>query len=135
LKEITGNRSRITANDDNSAYFGGRCSGGRVECRVDFKGGKLRISSGNSVYVTFEVFTALTIKNAVFWEIIASLYLTGDLLRLCYRAQPSQLMLCKNEVLTAVTIKNAAFRDVTPCGSCKNRYLKGTYRLNQQGKK
>jgi hypothetical protein len=25
------------------------------------------------------------------------------------------------DVFTAVTMKNAVFRDVTPCGSCKNR--------------
>jgi hypothetical protein len=30
------------------------------------------------------------------------------------------------EVLTAVTMKNAVFWDVTPCGSCKNRYFGGT---------
>jgi hypothetical protein len=29
------------------------------------------------------------------------------------------------EVFTAVTIKNAGFRDVSPCGSCKNRLFGG----------
>jgi hypothetical protein len=28
-------------------------------------------------------------------------------------------------------MKNAVFWDVTPCGSCKNRRLGGTYRLHQ----
>jgi hypothetical protein len=30
------------------------------------------------------------------------------------------------EVFTAVTMKNGVFRDVTPCGSCKNRRFGGT---------
>jgi hypothetical protein len=30
------------------------------------------------------------------------------------------------EVFTAVTVKNGVFRDVTPCGSCKNRRFGGT---------
>jgi hypothetical protein len=33
------------------------------------------------------------------------------------------------EVFTEVTMKNGIFRDVTPCGSCKNRRFGGTYRL------
>jgi hypothetical protein len=32
----------------------------------------------------------------------------------------------KFEVFTAVIMKNAVFRDVTPCGSCKNRHFGGT---------
>jgi positive regulator of sigma E activity len=32
-------------------------------------------------------------------------------------------------------MKNAVFWDVTPCGSCKNRRLGGTYRLRHQGEK
>jgi hypothetical protein len=31
------------------------------------------------------------------------------------------------EVFTTVTMKSTVFRDVTPCGSCKNRYFGGTY--------
>jgi hypothetical protein len=38
--------------------------------------------------VRFEVFTAVTMKNAVFWDIKLSSYLTGDTLLLRYRAQP-----------------------------------------------
>jgi hypothetical protein len=33
------------------------------------------------------------------------------------------------DVLMATTIKNAVFRDVTPCGSCKNRSVEGAYPL------
>jgi hypothetical protein len=37
--------------------------------------------------VTFEVFTAVTMKNAVFCDYNPSSYLTGNTLRLRYRAQ------------------------------------------------
>jgi hypothetical protein len=37
------------------------------------------------------------------------------------------------EVFTAVAMKNAVFWNVTPCGSCKNRRVGGTYRLHCQG--
>jgi hypothetical protein len=30
-------------------------------------------------------------------------------------------------------MNNAVFWDVTPRGSCKNRYFRGTYRLHHQG--
>jgi hypothetical protein len=42
--------------------------------------------------VRFEVCTALTTKNAVFWDIKPSPYLTGNTLRLRYRAQPVNAM-------------------------------------------
>jgi hypothetical protein len=32
----------------------------------------------------------------------------------------------------AVTMKNVVFRDITPCGSSKNRRFGGTYRLHHQ---
>jgi hypothetical protein len=35
----------------------------------------------------------------------------------------------------AVTMKNAVFWDVTPCGSCKNKRIGGTFRLHHQGDK
>jgi hypothetical protein len=34
-----------------------------------------------------------------------------------------------------MTMKNAVFWGVTPCGSCKNRRLRGPYRLHHQGDK
>jgi hypothetical protein len=37
------------------------------------------------------------------------------------------------EVFAALTMKNAVFWDVMPCGSCKNRRFRGTYRLRHQG--
>jgi hypothetical protein len=39
-------------------------------------------------YVGFEVFTAVTMMNAILWDIKPSSYLTGDTLRLQYRVQP-----------------------------------------------
>jgi hypothetical protein len=39
------------------------------------------------------------------------------------------------EISAAVNMKNAVFWDVTPCGSSKKRYLKGTYRFHHQGDK
>jgi hypothetical protein len=40
------------------------------------------------IYIRFEVFTAVTMKNAVFWDIKPSSYFTGDTLLLHYRVQP-----------------------------------------------
>jgi hypothetical protein len=39
------------------------------------------------------------------------------------------------EVYTAETMNNGVFRDVTPCGSCKNRRFGGTQRLLHQDEK
>jgi hypothetical protein len=39
------------------------------------------------------------------------------------------------ELFTAATMKNAMVWDVMPCGSCKNRRVGGSYRLNHQGDK
>jgi hypothetical protein len=43
-------------------------------------------------YGRFEVLTAVTMTNAVFWDIKPSSYLTGDTLRLRHRAQPVNAM-------------------------------------------
>jgi hypothetical protein len=42
--------------------------------------------------VRFEVFAAVSMKNAVLWDIKPSLYFTGDTLRLRYRVQPVNAM-------------------------------------------
>jgi hypothetical protein len=42
--------------------------------------------------VRFEVFSAVTMKNAVFWDIKSRSYLIGDTLRLGYRAQAVNAM-------------------------------------------
>jgi hypothetical protein len=39
-----------------------------------------------------EVFTAVTMKNAVFWDMKPSSYFTGNTLPLRYRAQPVNAM-------------------------------------------
>jgi hypothetical protein len=38
--------------------------------------------------VGFKIFAAVTMKNAVFWDIKTQPYLTGDTVRLYYRAKP-----------------------------------------------
>jgi hypothetical protein len=43
-------------------------------------------------YVRFEVFTAVTKKNGVFWDIKPSSYFTADTLLLRYRVQPVNAM-------------------------------------------
>jgi hypothetical protein len=42
-------------------------------------------------YVRFQVFAAVTMKNALFWN-IKNFYLTGDTLLLCYSAQPVNVL-------------------------------------------
>jgi hypothetical protein len=42
--------------------------------------------------VRFEVFTAVIMKNGVFWDIKLSSYFTGDKLHLHYRVQPVKAM-------------------------------------------
>jgi hypothetical protein len=39
------------------------------------------------------------------------------------------------EFFMAVTMKNAIFWYDTPCGSCKNQFFGGMYRLHHQGDK
>jgi hypothetical protein len=51
-----------------------------------------RIRMKISNVLRFEVFMAVTMKNAVFWEIKSSPYLTGNKLRLRYRTQPVNAM-------------------------------------------
>jgi hypothetical protein len=45
-----------------------------------------------TAFVRFEVFTAVTMKNAVFWDIKTRSYLTGNTLRLRYSVQPVNAM-------------------------------------------
>jgi hypothetical protein len=47
--------------------------------------------------VRSEVFTSVTMKYAVFWNVKPSSYLTGDTLRLRYSAQPV------NAIVTCLT--------------------------------
>jgi hypothetical protein len=70
-------------------------------------------------------------KNAVFWDIKPSSYLTGDTLRLRYRAQPVKCYV-RFEGFTAVTMMNAVFWDVTPRDPCNKRRVGGTYQLYHQ---
>jgi hypothetical protein len=44
------------------------------------------------LFVRFEFFTAVAMNNIVYWDKEPSSYLTGDTLRLRYRAQPVNAM-------------------------------------------
>jgi hypothetical protein len=63
-------------------------------------------------YERLEVFTAETMKHAVFWDI------------------KFQFLLPRKHIMS---LKNGVFWVVTPCGSCKNRRFGGTWRLLHQG--
>jgi hypothetical protein len=49
-------------------------------------------SQAGLCYVRFEVFMAMTKKNAIWWGIKPSSYLTGDTLTLCYKSKPVNTM-------------------------------------------
>jgi hypothetical protein len=86
------------------------------------------------ISVRFEVFTALTMKNAVFWDMV----LCGSCANWCFGGTYRlYLQIIKNprdtnfstvrfELFTAVTMKNAVFWDVKLCGYCKDRRFGGT---------
>jgi hypothetical protein len=48
--------------------------------------------TGSCIKVGSEVFTGVTMKNAIFWDIKANSYFTGDTLRLRYRSNPVTAM-------------------------------------------
>jgi hypothetical protein len=66
------------------------------------------------------VFTAVTMKNGVFWDIKTQFVLHRRHITSPLQNAASQCYV-RFEVSTAVTLKNAVFWDGTPCGSCKNR--------------
>jgi hypothetical protein len=75
--------------------------------------------------VRCEVFTAVTMKNVVFWDIKTQFVLHRRHI-MSPLQRPASLCYVRFEVLTAVTMKNGVFWDVTSCGSCKNRRFEGT---------
>jgi hypothetical protein len=64
-------------------------------------------------FLKFEVLTAVTMKNAVFWDTETSSYLTGNTSPLQSTAGCCYV---RFKVLTAATMKNIVFCDVMPCG-------------------
>jgi hypothetical protein len=52
----------------------------------------MRNINRDTFYVGFEVFSAVTVKDVVFWDIKSSLYLTGNTLHFCYGIQPVNAM-------------------------------------------
>jgi hypothetical protein len=61
----------------------------------------------NEICVRCEVFTAVPMKNAVFWDIESGSYLKET--HYVSAKEPSRLMLCKIEVFTVVNMKNVVF--------------------------
>jgi hypothetical protein len=73
----------------------------------------------------FEVSTAVTMKNAVLWNIRNRFVLHRRHVTSLLQVRPVNSLL-RYEVFTAVTMKNAVFWDVTSSGSCNNRRIGGT---------
>jgi hypothetical protein len=98
----------------------------------ELRGGRGRGSSGTvtermntTFYVRFEVLTAVNMKNVVFCEIRTQFVLHRRHITSPMQS-PAGKCYVRCEVFTAVTMNNVVFRDVTPCGSCKNRRFGGT---------
>jgi hypothetical protein len=75
--------------------------------------------------VRFEVFTAVTIKSVVFWD-IKTLFIPHRRHITSLLQSPVCKCYVRVQVFTAVTINNTVFSDVTPCGGYKNRRFGGS---------
>jgi hypothetical protein len=64
----------------------------------------------------FELFTAVTMKNVVFWD-ITSQFVSQRKHIISPLQSPGGYFYVRFEVYMAVTMKNAVFWDATPCGS------------------
>jgi hypothetical protein len=83
-------------------------------------------------HVRFMVFTTLTLRNAVFWDIKTQLvlhrrHITSPL------QSPASYCYVRFVVFMAVTMKNAVVWDVALCDCCKNRRFGETYPFHHQG--
>jgi hypothetical protein len=63
---------------------------------------------------------AVTMKNAVFWD-IKHQYVLHRRHITCPLQSPASECYVRFEVFTAVMMNNAVFSDIMPCGFCKNR--------------
>jgi hypothetical protein len=84
------------------------------------------------VIVTFEVSTAVTMKNVVFWDIKTQFvphrrHIASPL------QNPRGQCYVRFEVFVAVTMKTAVVWNVASCGCCKNLLFGGTYHRHHQG--
>jgi hypothetical protein len=67
--------------------------------------------------VRFEVFKAVTTKNAVFWDINPQFVLHRGHITSPLQSPAGQCYV-RLEVFKAMTMKNVVFWDMTPCESC-----------------
>jgi hypothetical protein len=83
-------------------------------------------------------------KNGVFWDVTlcvslvrtdVSEELSASFISVTRIDELGTIMVVRFEVFTVVTMKNGVFWVVTPCGSCKNRRIGGTWRFLHQGDK
>jgi hypothetical protein len=71
-------------------------------------------------FIRYEVFTVVTMKNALFWNIRSQFvphrrHITSPL------QSPASSCYVRYAVFTAVTMKSVVLWDITPCVSCKNQ--------------
>jgi hypothetical protein len=69
--------------------------------------------------VRFEVFMAVTMKSAVFWDINVQ-FLSHRRHITSLPQSPASSCYVRVEIFMAVTMKNVVFWGVTPCDSCMN---------------
>jgi hypothetical protein len=98
---------------------------GRVSYRNPIKVELSRVPHYSQVFVRFEVFTEVTMKNAVFCDIKTQFVPHRKHIKTLLQNLAGQCYV-RFEVFRAI-LKNTVFWDATPCGSCKNRHLGGTY--------
>jgi hypothetical protein len=73
----------------------------------------------------FEVFTAVTTKNVVFWNKTLSSYHTGNTLNLSYRAHP-----VKAGFFTTVNVENAVFWHIKTQFILDRKYINSPLRTS-----
>jgi hypothetical protein len=81
--------------------------------------------------VRFEVFTAVTMKNVVFWAIESQFVPYRRHITATLQSSTGECYV-RFEVFTTVTMMNAVLWDVTPCDVCGNRRFGRICHLHHQ---
>jgi hypothetical protein len=95
----------------------------------------------NTAFVGFEIFTAVTANNAVFWEVAPCRSCVNRRFGRTYRLHLQGRKILEQGTSVSrwltdwVLTRYAVFWDVGPCRSCVNRRFGRTYRLHLQGRK